>query len=706
MADSFVSNGVTMARGDGSSPEVFTTIPNMISMTPVGQTRALLNVTNISSVSQEYLPDLPDGQEIQLEMQYDPKSLTQARLLTDLRDGIPLSFHAVFPWVSPAQVVNFLAVVTNWSVTDLILDSVAKLAVTLKPTSDLNFSNTPVDDGADTGGGDTGGGDTGGGDTGGGDPGPGPGTGFYILDHLSTFGRASIHEAYSLRRMLGDYVGPLARIGRSSDAAEQDFGTGLDQIDPALVTTFLGGANGYITKFYGQKGHTDLVQPVASKAPAYLASALNSKPGADFNGTTHYMTANALASTYSGSDKPMTVHMVLKGDVFTLTRTYFALGSSAGTTPQFHFRSNALTWQTTRRDDLNTTTFVATTTVINEGNKVFSFRFPGTTLTVNMNGNPMQAMTTAAMDRGNLTLDIFAVGATAVGVGPVVSNYFDGKMEEIVVFSADIGAADAEVLNSNSRTYYGGPILGLFGPTASQQLPDASGGDTGEGFTCTGLARDSGGTDFWAGNVGGNVSGDVTVAPSLVRLSGDGMTKVAEILLATPFASVTNVQGVAEDLIDNTLWFCAPIQNKVHNISKAGVDQSKSFTLAGANGVAYDSLRDRLWLASGANIGRYTKAGVLEGSLFATGLSDLDMLFYDATTDLLYLSEGANGTAGYVRSYNPVTGVMNERVYRLASATGIEGVVLEGTAIYALHDGYFHSLVPAHNQLQTYARVR
>lgn len=140
MAEAYVANGATLARGNGSSPEVFTTIPNLTSLTPLGQTRGLIDTSNLSSTSRRYVKAIPDGQEIQLEMQYDPQNATQDALRSDMLGEEAVNFRATLPWVSPAQKVDFPAQVTNWSVTQLTLDNVAMLTVTLKPTGDLVFT--------------------------------------------------------------------------------------------------------------------------------------------------------------------------------------------------------------------------------------------------------------------------------------------------------------------------------------------------------------------------------------------------------------------------------------------------------------------------------------------------------------------------------------------------------------------------------------
>lgn len=700
MANAYVANGAAIYRSNGDSPETFTRVPNLTSMTPIGQVRGLIETSHLASTSREYLKTMPDGQEMKLVMQYDPEDDVQANLFFDMRSERALSFQVVLPWVSPAALIDFRAQVLTWSITTLDLDSVATLEVTMKPTGDFTFSNhapiTPppepttrtvsltldalLDDG---------------------------GAAAFPFDDLSAPSLAALYAAYSMRRMTDDYVGPLIRVGRSSDAAEQDFGAGINVVSPSLVATFLGGSNGYITKFYDQVGANDLVQASPAAAPAFVASGIGGFPSADFNGTSHYMEANGVAAGFTGADMPMSAFFVGKSDTYTGVDVMLAFGSTVNTVRLFSWQAGGNIWQLSRRDDASGTVTLATTLVLTEGDKVFGVRFSGTTATVSMNGNPIQNMNAAAMNVGQLTLDRFHVGASVRGPTPLVANFYDGKFSELVMFNADIGGTQAEVLNANERAFYGAPILGLFAPTATQQLPDSVGGVAGEGFTCTGLARHSNGTDFWIGNIGRAHPADVTpLMPTVVHVNSTGSTNLGEISVQSAIPGAINQQGVAHDA-DTSLWLADPTASRVYHMSQAGVDLGGTLTISGANGVAKDEGRNCLWIIAGANLLKYSLTGTLLATV-ATGLpsTDVDMVYVEESTGLVWITSGANGSAGTVRAYDPATNKMGVKIYRFANTLAIEGVVIEGTAIYLTHDGYFHSAAPLHNQFQTYARVR
>lgn len=63
-------------------------------------------------------------------------------------------------------------------------------------------------------------------------------------------------RAYSTRRLSSAYIGPLIRVRRSSDNAEQDiYASGLE-VDTVALTTFVGANDGFVTKMYDQSGNS------------------------------------------------------------------------------------------------------------------------------------------------------------------------------------------------------------------------------------------------------------------------------------------------------------------------------------------------------------------------------------------------------------------------------------------------------------------
>jgi hypothetical protein len=136
MSGEIETQGTVLKRGSGTgSPETFTAIKNITSINPMGKSRALIDVTNLDSTSREYKLAIKDGQEIQVEINYDPSDTQHNGLSTDCDDGTARHFQMLLA-DSPATTFTFTALVMNWSMNTAI-DSVGKLTVTLKPTGDI-----------------------------------------------------------------------------------------------------------------------------------------------------------------------------------------------------------------------------------------------------------------------------------------------------------------------------------------------------------------------------------------------------------------------------------------------------------------------------------------------------------------------------------------------------------------------------------------
>lgn len=511
---------------------------------------------------------------------------------------------------------------------------------------------------------------------------------------------------WSVARLLTkDYAGPyngfgyLVLLQRDSDDDEEAFGVGGDfKLDTAAVTSWAGGAGVIILEKFDQIGSTNLVAPSDAGAAPYSATGLNGFPCGDLNGTSHYWTANGLAASFSGTNQPITVSQVLNFDTMTGALVTFSLGRSTDNDPAIFLGTGAAAtdYLAFRRNDTGTSlqpdspnpiVLPAVQTIVSDGSTV-TWKNSETLLT-GING--------ASWSVGAMTVDRLAVGCLLRGAA---SSFMNGQISETILFDSAVSDSVRDRVHTNQRNFYDLPVMGTLLAASTQKLPDAQGGDLNEGFTCTGLTYDPVDLNWWCGNDGRNLDGDVTYEPSLVQVSLNGVTLVDEIDVGTLFASAESVQGVAYDTSDDTLWFCSKAENLIRHVTKAGADIADEITKTGPNGLCYDSQRDRLWYTQDSTLFRITKTGTQEFSV-VLGFSDVDQLSYDAVSDLVWISSGANGSLGNVWGYSPSLARFTQ-VYKLTSATAIEGAYLLGSTMYVLHDGYFHSTTPGENQLQTY----
>lgn len=124
------SQGMTIGVSDAASPEVYTTIANVSSISGPGGSASEIDVTDLSSTAKEFRLGLQDEGEVTLEIQYVPAN-TQHALLRSLRAaGTSRNFRITFT-DSPQTTWTFLAFVKSFPVNNSV-DGVTTVSVALR----------------------------------------------------------------------------------------------------------------------------------------------------------------------------------------------------------------------------------------------------------------------------------------------------------------------------------------------------------------------------------------------------------------------------------------------------------------------------------------------------------------------------------------------------------------------------------------------
>jgi len=140
MTTTYETQGTVIYRGGTSGDsQDYAVIGGVTAINTVGLQRALIDVTTLASTQREYRLAIKDGQEIGLEMFYDPEDAQHNGLRDDNRLGTRRLFKIELT-DSPVDTVMFEGLVMNWSYNTAI-DAVYNLTITIKPTGELTFSN-------------------------------------------------------------------------------------------------------------------------------------------------------------------------------------------------------------------------------------------------------------------------------------------------------------------------------------------------------------------------------------------------------------------------------------------------------------------------------------------------------------------------------------------------------------------------------------
>lgn len=231
-------------------------------------------------------------------------------------------------------------------------------------------------------------------------------------------------------------------------------------------------------------------------------------------------------------------------------------------------------------------------------------------------------------------------------------------------------------------------------------MPDIYG--TGHGFTCTGLCHDAETDTYLVGDIGKELPSSTGFASQIVRLSADFTTVVGTIPLAATFPNMTDIQGIAIDTSDGTIWFCSHGENLVRHITANG-SSIGSFALNRASGISYDPDTDTLWCCTTAQyIYNLSKSGAVISSYQWSGSDTLDQCFYDYTRHLLYFDGGDSySSANNLYCYDPATQTVSVACV-LSDSYSVEGISLEPERLVIVNDGYYHSAATAVNQANIY----
>lgn len=70
MTSAVLGAGSTLKLGSGASPQVYTTIAEVLRCGPIGSITPEKDVTNLDSTAKEYIGGLPDGASVEFELNF------------------------------------------------------------------------------------------------------------------------------------------------------------------------------------------------------------------------------------------------------------------------------------------------------------------------------------------------------------------------------------------------------------------------------------------------------------------------------------------------------------------------------------------------------------------------------------------------------------------------------------------------------------
>jgi hypothetical protein len=134
--------GTLLKRGDGATPENFTTVANAKDITGPGMKPSFEDVTTHSSAAagkfMEWLPTLIDGGDVKCDILWDPTDVTHQGLHTDQTGQVKRNFQLVFP-TNPTKTATFAAYVDQFEFKSPVKGAVAR-ALSLKVSGPVTIT--------------------------------------------------------------------------------------------------------------------------------------------------------------------------------------------------------------------------------------------------------------------------------------------------------------------------------------------------------------------------------------------------------------------------------------------------------------------------------------------------------------------------------------------------------------------------------------
>jgi hypothetical protein len=103
------------AVGDGGSPEAFTRYCPVDSMSGIGTSNALIDVTTFCSGGiKEYIPGLADGKQVTIGANYVMDDETQEQLINDVENKAKRNFEVQVDGDSPFKLFRLTLAMLDW----------------------------------------------------------------------------------------------------------------------------------------------------------------------------------------------------------------------------------------------------------------------------------------------------------------------------------------------------------------------------------------------------------------------------------------------------------------------------------------------------------------------------------------------------------------------------------------------------------------
>lgn len=122
-----------------SIASVYTSIAQVVSVTPPQMEVGASETTHLLSEWREYIATIPDGGELTFNIEWDAAASTHGTLFSKFKDGESGEWKVILNDAGDT-VVAFAGCITNFSPSELTVDNVSMAALTVKVSGEVTIT--------------------------------------------------------------------------------------------------------------------------------------------------------------------------------------------------------------------------------------------------------------------------------------------------------------------------------------------------------------------------------------------------------------------------------------------------------------------------------------------------------------------------------------------------------------------------------------
>lgn len=139
MTSAVLGSGATLQLGSGASPQVYTTIAEVLRCGPIGSTKPEVDVTNLDSTAKEYIAGLADGNTVEFDVNWISSNAQHTSLRTSAAAGSTVNIRMTWP-TSPNTIAVFNLVLLSFEMAETTAESQLTASISGRITGAITWS--------------------------------------------------------------------------------------------------------------------------------------------------------------------------------------------------------------------------------------------------------------------------------------------------------------------------------------------------------------------------------------------------------------------------------------------------------------------------------------------------------------------------------------------------------------------------------------